>query len=246
MEHWCAKYAQNLGFSQKPACEKTTLNEDLILYSLFFMKSHDLFHGASMRVWMDGMSIVGLDLAGVETRPTGFCILENMNVKTCVVYEDGEITEKIQETKPRIVAIDAPLSLPAGRKSIDQRTDTHLRECDKELLRRRIKFFPVTLGPMRKLTSRGIRLREILESAHFNVIEVYPGGAQDILGIPRKQQGLDKLRSGLKKLQIKGIANTMSADELDAITCAYVGKLYLEGKTLTYGTDDQTIIMPSS
>ena len=192
------------------------------------------------------MSIVGLDLAGVETRPTGFCILENMNVKTCVVYENGEIIERIQETKPKIIAIDAPLSLPAGRKSIDQRTGTHLRECDKELLRRRIKFFPVTLGPMRKLTCRGINLREILESLHFNVIEVYPGGAQDILGIPRKQRGLDKLRSGLKKLQIKGIANTMSPDELDAITCAYVGKLYLEGKTLTYGTGDQRIIMPSS
>jgi hypothetical protein len=192
------------------------------------------------------MSIVGLDLAGVETRPTGFCILKNMNAKTCVVHEDGEIITKIQETRPRIIAIDAPLSLPAGRKSIDQRTGTHLRECDKELLRRRIKFFPVTLGPMRKLTSRGIRLKEILESRHFNVIEVYPGGAQDILGIPRKQQGLDKLRGGLKKLQIKGIANAMSADELDAITCAYVGKLYLEGKTLTYGTFDQTIIMPSS
>jgi hypothetical protein len=99
---------------------------------------------------------------------------------------------------------------------------------------------------MRKLTSRGIRLREILESRDFNVIEVYPGGAQDILKIPRKQQGLHKLRSGLKKLQIKGIADTVSADELDAITCAYVGKLYLEGKTLTYGISDQTIIMPSS
>jgi len=192
------------------------------------------------------MSIVGLDLAGVETRPTGFCILENMNAMTFVVYKDEEMIKKIQETKPKIVAVDAPLSLPAGRKSIDERTGTHLRECDKELLRRRIRFFPVTLGPMRKLTSRGIELKKILESEHFKVIEVYPGGAQDVLGIPRKQEGLDKLRGGLKKLQIKGIANAMSADELDAITCAYVGKLYLEGKTLTYGSDDQTIIMPSS
>jgi hypothetical protein len=192
------------------------------------------------------MSIVGLDLAGVETRPTGFCILENMNAMTFVVYKDEEMIKKIQETKPKIVVVDAPLSLPAGRKSIDERTGTHLRECDKELLRRRIRFFPVTLGPMRKLTSRGIELRKILESEHFKVIEVYPGGAQDVLGIPRKQEGLDKLRGGLKKLQIKGIANAMSADELDAITCAYVGKLYLEGKTLTYGSDDQTIIMPSS
>jgi len=63
-----------------------------------------------------------------------------------------------------IVAIDAPLSLPTGRKSIEQKTGVHLRECDKELLKRGIKFFPVTLGPMRKLTSRGITLRRILES----------------------------------------------------------------------------------
>jgi predicted nuclease with RNAse H fold len=191
------------------------------------------------------MPIVGLDLAGVETRPTGFCILENWNVKTCLVYDDGEIIKKTQETKPKVVAVDAPLSLPAGRKSLDERTGTHLRECDRELLRRRIKFFPITLGPMRKLTSRGIKLRKTLESMHFKVIEVYPGGAQDVLEIPRKQEGLDKLRDGLKKLQIKGIANTMSADELDAVTCAYVGKLYLEGKTLTYGSDTQTIIMPA-
>jgi predicted nuclease with RNAse H fold len=192
------------------------------------------------------MPIVGLDLAGVETRPTGFCTLEDWNVKTCVVYGDEEIIMKIQRTKPRIVAVDAPLSLPAGRKSIDERTGTHFRECDRELLRRRIRFFPVTLGPMRKLTSRGIKLRKTLESMHFKVVEVYPGGAQDVLGIPRKQEGLDKLRSGLKKLRIKGVTNAMSADELDAITCAYVGKLYLEGKALTYGSDDQTIIMPMS
>jgi predicted nuclease with RNAse H fold len=191
------------------------------------------------------MPIVGLDLAGVETRPTGFCILEDWNVKTCVVYGDGERIKKIQGTKPKLVAIDAPLSLPAGRKSIEERTGTHLRQCDRELLRRR-KFFPITLGPMRKLTSRGIRLRKILESMNFNVIEVYPGGAQDVLGIPRKQEGLYKLRGGLKKLQIKGITNAMGADELDAVTCAYVGKLYLDGKTLTYGSDDETIIMPGS
>jgi hypothetical protein len=192
------------------------------------------------------MLIVGLDLAGVEIRPTGFCILEGLKVKTCVVYGDREIIKKIQGIKPKLVAVDAPLSLPAGRKSIDERTGAHLRECDRELLRRKIKFFPVTLGPMRKLTSRGIELRKTLESMHFNVIEVYPGGAQDVLGIPRKQKGLDKLREGLNRLQINGICDAMSADELDAITCAYVGKLFLEGKTLTYGSDDQTIIMPSS
>jgi len=164
--------------------------------------------------------------------------------ETFLVYTNEEIVRKIEESKPKVIAIDAPLSLPTGRKSIEQRTNVHLRECDKELLKRGIKFFPVTLGPMRKLTSRGITLREILENKHFKVIEVYPGGAQDILKIPRKQQGLRRLRAGLEELGIKGLNDEMNDHELDAVTCALVGKLFLEGKTIIYGTREQAIVMP--
>jgi len=190
------------------------------------------------------MLIVGLDLAGVETRPTGLCVLKGMKAETCLVYKDDEILKSVEESKPAIVAIDAPLSLPAGRKTIEQRANVHLRECDKELLRRGIKFFPVTLGPMRKLTSRGINLRRTLEDKHFRVIEVYPGGAQDVLGIPRKQQGLERLRTGLEKQGIRGLNNRMSDHELDAVTCAFVGRLWLERKSITYGTPEQAIVMP--
>ncbi len=190
------------------------------------------------------MSIVGLDLAGVESRPTGFCILKDMKAETLLVHDDEAVLKRIEESKPKIVAIDAPLSLPAGRESIEQRTNVHLRECDKELLRRGIKFFPITLGPMRKLTNRGINLRRILENKHFRVIEVYPGGAQDILGIPRKQQGLRRLRAGLEKVGVRGLNDRMSDHELDAVTCALVGKLLLEGKSVTYGTSEQAIVMP--
>jgi len=190
------------------------------------------------------MSVIGLDLAGVETRPSGLCILTGMNAETFLVSMDKEILDKIKENNPKVVAIDAPLSLPTGRKSIEQRTNVHLRECDKELLRRGIKFFPITLGPMRQLTSRGISLRKTLENKHFTVIEVYPGGAQDILGIPRKQEGLVKLRVGLERMGIKGLNSRMSDHELDAVTCAFVGKLWLEGKAITYGTPEQGIVMP--
>jgi len=192
----------------------------------------------------DALLIIGLDLAGVENRPSGLCLLKNMRAETSLVYSNYEVLKKIEESEPEIVAIDAPLSLPAGRESIEQRTNVHLRECDKELLRRGIKFFPITLGPMRKLTSRGIDLKRILENKRLRVIEVYPGGAQDILGIPRKQQGLGRLMSGLKRVGVRGLNNRMSDHELDAVTCALVGKLYLEGKSVTYGTSDQAIIMP--
>jgi predicted nuclease with RNAse H fold len=189
------------------------------------------------------MTIIGLDLAGVETRPTGFCVLDEMKAETQLVYNDKEILQKINKVKPKVIAIDAPLSLPKGRKSIEERTNVHLRECDKELLKRRIKFFPITLGPMRKLTERGIKLKGLLESKGFKVIEVYPGGAQDVLGIPRKQQGLCKLRNGLGKLGIKGLTKNMTDHELDAVTSAYVGKLFLEGNSETLGSKNG-IVMP--
>ena len=162
-----------------------------------------------------------------------------------LLYSEEEIIEKTQNNQPEIIAIDAPLSLPPGRKTIEDRSGGHLRENDRELLRRKIKFFPITLGPMRKLTTRGIKLRLVFETKGFSVIEAYPGGAQDVLGIPRKQRGLDKLMAGLEALGIAGLKSGLSDHELDAATCAYVGKLFLEGKAVAYGPVDDAIIMPA-
>ena len=190
------------------------------------------------------MSIVGLDLAGVETRPTGFCILTDMKTETSDLFTDKEIIQKTVDAHPQVIAIDAPLSLPPGRKSIEERTGNHLRESDRVLLKMGIKLFPITLGPMRKLTVRGIKLREIFEGMGFKVLEAYPGGAQDVWGIPRKQQGLEKMRAGLEKLGIEGLHAGMSDHELDAVTIAYVGKLFLEGNAIIYGDPQLGIVMP--
>ena len=190
------------------------------------------------------MAIVGLDLAGVETRPTGFCLLKDLAAETCLFYTDKEIVAKIVTCNPKIVAIDAPLCLPPGRKSIEERTNLHLRESDRALLKMGIKLFPITLGPMRKLTERGIHLKNVLEAQKLTVIDAYPGGAQDVLGIPRKQRGVEKSRVGLENLGISRLHSKMSDHELDAVTCAYVGKLFLEGKAVAYGQPNHAIIMP--
>ena len=167
-----------------------------------------------------------------------------MKAETFDLFTDKEIIEKTVDANPRIITIDAPLSLPPGRKSIEERTGNHLRESDRVLLKMGIKLFPITLGPMRKLTVRGIKLREIFEAMGFKVLEAYPGGAQDVLGIPRKQQGLEKMRAGLEKLGIVGLNADMSDHELDAATIAYVGKLFLEGKAVIYGDPKSGIVMP--
>jgi predicted nuclease with RNAse H fold len=147
------------------------------------------------------MAIVGLDLAGVENRPTDFCLLTGMTAETRLVYTDTEILEKTAQSNPRVVAIDAPLCLPPGRKSIEEKTSTHLRESDRALLKMGIKPFPITLGPMRKLTVRGIHLKNILETQNFTVIEAYPGDAQDVLGIPNKTTRAQEVESGFRKIR---------------------------------------------
>ena len=189
--------------------------------------------------------VVGVDLAGVPSRPSGVCLLRGLKAVTSLLYSDQDIRNYIQRVKPDLAAIDAPLTLPPGRESIEVRTSSHYRPCDLELRRRKIPFFPITLGPMRGLTQRGIRLRAQLESDGFRVIEIYPGGAQDLWGIPRAKHNLAKLRQGLRRLGIKGLTLKDSAHELDAATGALVGLFFLRGKAEAYGDfSTGAIIMP--
>ena len=182
-------------------------------------------------------------MAGVESKPTGFCFLFGMHASTCILHRDEEIISEVKKVKPAVVAVDAPLALPKGRKSLKQREAVHFRQCDRELLKMKIKFFPITLGPMRKLTERGIGLRKALDKRGFEVIETYPGAVQDILKIPRKQKGLSELRGGLENLGVEDLNNSMSGDELDAVTCALVGKMYLEGKYLAIGNPEEILMI---
>jgi len=184
---------------------------------------------------------MGIDLAGLPHRPTGLCLLREMEVSTQLVYENREIISLIKEKNPALVAIDAPLSLPLDRSC--HKNKVSLRACDEELRRRRIPFFPPTLGPMRQLTERGRRLKKRIEAMGIKVIEVYPGAAQDIWGLPRARREAAKLRLGLQKMGLKGLKEKMTAHELDAVTAALVGYYYLQGKTEGIGESEEGLII---
>ncbi len=191
------------------------------------------------------LTVLGVDLAGVPHRPTGACLLKGLEAKTAILKSDQDILDVIKKEKPILVTIDAPLSLPPGRESIQQRNGQHFRACDLELRRRKIPFFPITLGPMRVLTERGMELKKKIEQMEVQTLEIYPGGAQDILGIPRAKHDLEGLKEGLKRLGIRGLDENYSAHELDAVTAALVGILYLEGKAEVFGDSSSgVIIMP--
>jgi predicted nuclease with RNAse H fold len=96
---------------------------------------------------------------------------------------------------------------------------------------------------MRKLTKRGIGLRKKREERGMDIVEVYPGAAQDLLKIPRKQKGLEKLREGLEGVGINGLSDEMNVQELDAVASALVGKMYVEGNYLSIGDPEEVLMI---
>jgi uncharacterized protein len=158
-------------------------------------------------------------------------------LRASVLHTDREILEFVQTFGPSLVVIDAPLSLPRGRKTIEDRSGPHLRECDRELLRRKIPFFPLTLGPMRMLTVRGMRLSRALARRGVPVVEGYPGGSQDILGLPRKRAGAAVLQRRLRRAGLGGDLDrrALTHDELDAVTIAWVGWQFQRGNGILIG-----------
>ncbi len=186
--------------------------------------------------------IVGIDLAGSPRRPTGVCVLHGLKAQTHVALGDEEILHQVMQAQPDLVPIDAPLTLPPGRKDIHDRSGEHFRECDRELRRRGFRFFPVTLGPMRLLTERGLAIRAKIEQMGYAVVECYPGAAQDVWGIPRQHRDRRKLAAGLRALGVHGLTDAMTGDELDAVTAALVGRWYLLSKGEMLGGKDGIVI----
>jgi uncharacterized protein len=191
-------------------------------------------------------TVVGLDLAGSPHRATGCCVYQGpRTLTTSVLSDDPSIEAAVRAAGPDLVVIDAPLSLPRGRRTIEDRAGPHFRECDRALRRLGVRFFPLTLGPMRMLTVRGMRLRARFESLGLRVVEGYPGGAQDLLGIPRKQAGVSVLQSQLRRRGLGGDleARSLTHDELDAVTLAWVGHEHLKGRAMLIGDPSEGVML---
>jgi len=168
------------------------------------------------------MRVVGIDLTGSQDKRSGVaCLDAYFGVMTARLKSDLDIEAFVLDMAPDLVSIDSPLSLPEDPKKI-------YRDCELELKRRGIGVYWCLLPSMKSLTMRGISLANRLRAKSIPVIESYPGAAQDILGMPRKSKGVKELAAALARYGIVGDLD-VSHDELDAITAAIVGVLYLKG-----------------
>lgn len=187
--------------------------------------------------------VLGIDLAGSPRRPTGVCVLEGDRARTHLAFDDDEIMACVRDADPDLIPIDAPLSLPPGRRSIHERAGEHFRPCDRVLQQRGIRFFPITLGPMRMLTERGLDLKAQIEALGHVPVECYPGAAQDTWGLPRQHQDAAVLLRGLRRLGLRGLTRAASGHELDAASAALAGMWFMLGAGEMIGGDDG-ILMP--
>ena len=223
------KDARKLRASQPVNLKKQ--KQGILFKNINVNKPNILASISSKQLVPDGSVVVGFDLTASHSKKTGVAKLTGKYVETTSLRTDEELIDYIIENNPAIVSIDSPLGLPGGGEYIDKDAGI-VRVAEHDLSSVGISAYPALIDSMKKLTLRGIKLRREIESFERApiVIESYPGAAQDILSIPRKQRGLALLRSGLRDLGIIGPGlDTTSHDEMDAITSALVGRYFESG-----------------
>lgn len=194
--------------------------------------------------------VVGIDLTSSEKKPSGWARLHSGLVETKRLRSDQEIIEQTIQYNPHVISIDAPLTLPRGRLTVfdddpGRQEFGITRLCERLLLKRGIRSYPPLIKSMQKLTLRGKMLSSHFKQLGYTIIETFPGGCQDILGLPRKQKGLEELITGISQLGLRGeyLKTKISHDEADAITAALAGVFFLGDQYESIGDPEEGIIV---
>ncbi len=185
------------------------------------------------------LNLLSIDLAGSEKRDSGYAFFDDSSIVTGTAKTNTALLDLVNDVAPSIVGIDAPLSLPKGRKSVEERGKNHFRKCDLMLRQLGIKFFPVTLGPMRMLMKRGMWLAEKIREIGIEVKEIFPGASLDVLKIERKNpEAVNLFLSKYFSCKAKTI------DESDAAIGLFTLWLYKKGMAMELAGEDGSILIP--
>ena len=178
--------------------------------------------------------IIGIDLAGVEKNPTGWALWKNKVISTCHLYENQEILEHLTKFEPTLIAVDAPLSLP--KKGT-------MRKADREMYRHGYPVFPPRFPAMEKLTLRAMKITRQIKREGLHIIEVHPTSTRKALKIPAKDW--EQIQNIFIHMGLKGDMETrvLTPHEIDSVTSALTGYLYLREKTELIGDEEEGYIV---
>ena len=206
------------------------------------------------------MSVLGVDLRASSKKPSSIAVLDTQSHLTELgsFYEDSELTKLVDDLRPDLVAIGAPLNLPSGFCCLDQTCDCRFSVSDRkgrllelQLAKMGISCFYTNKGSIiRDLIYRGIHLSEILRESGHDVIEVYPHATKMLLfgdKVPPKNSAISvSYMIGHLTPLVSGMER--DADDLDRNSCAaiinaYTGQLHAQSKTDVLGDPEEGILV---
>lgn len=188
------------------------------------------------------MKILGIDLAGKDGNPTGFClILGNIVLSIGIFRTLRALLEYLGTLRPTLVAIDAPLSFPSNKR---------FRDCDLLLKKFGLSPLPINMPSMKALVRRAITITRFLDSIGVRYIETFPAGSIRFLGFKRKPRSHSERAKFFRKiLKMFGLVSNidysrLTKDEFDAFICAVSGYAYINKRYFAFKGNECMIILP--
>ena len=208
------------------------------------------------------MTILGVTLRASPNRPSTVLSLDGQlrQPRLTTFMGDIELYGLVEIVQPRVIAVGAPVTLPAGLCCLEESCECDFykpqakgRQLELELSKMGVGcFFTNKRSIIRDLIYRGLELKRRLTNKGFEVIEVYPYATKLILfgdQVPRRvaSASLSFHKEKLPEL-IPGLAPCV--DKLDRPSCdaafnAYTGYLYSKNGTDSLGDPSEgTLIIP--
>lgn len=177
-------------------------------------------------------SYVGIDLAATPKKYTFLSHIEAsfkdlvLKINIFRLREDDELIEKSINISPRIIVIDAPLSL-------DNVDDKGFRPLDRCALKLGARLLPLKTSGMKLLAMRGAMLARQLAGRGFLVLETHPFSVARLLGY----KSTVELTRGL-------VGKDLSKGEADSVVAGLMGFLFDQGSSLIC-EGDYLFVLPS-
>ena len=206
------------------------------------------------------MVILGVDLRASAKRSSTVVALDSE--PNVVFFErfnsDAQFLEMAKSCAPEVIAIGAPMGLPAGLCCLetDCKCSSSLpqkkgRQSEIELSKLGISCFFTNKGSIiRNLIYRGIKLKGCLNDLGYAPIEVYPHATKVVLfedKAPPKSSpsSITFLKERLPNL-IGGLncyLDALDRNSCDAVLNAYTGVLHQRNSTDSLGTQEEGLLV---
>ncbi len=197
-------------------------------------------------------SVIGVDLSGISRATKGRTAAAKLSMSAppelldlqafpYAKRPDVALLAWIIEQEPRVVAIDAPLSLPHSVTCVEpgcprcQPDEPHYLQRDVDA-----KAKGMSMVMIAAIAFRGMYLARMLGDAGVSVIETYPAAAYRALGVTARGE-----RQAVLEWRL-GPFTANSEDERDAVCAALVAVDYARGLAGSFRGEDGEIWLPGT